>query len=250
MWHPTRHSRRRFPEWPPTFHPHAELLYVIEGEIPVTIENVTHNVTAGEMAILFPYLPHSYGGAADAPHVFLIFEPTATAFDNTLLTQKPVRWWREAREFQPLLERMAIMHQKKRSKTTTGYLNVLLGELLEVLELEPRRTTGQNTAARILSYCEDHYLDDITVKSVADALYISESYVSKVFSNKLQCSFRDYINALRIQQARSLLLNTDKKIVDIMLECGFRNQGSFNRVFRKGNALSPGEYRAKMAKNR
>ena len=85
---------------------------------------------------------------------------------------------------------------------------------------------------------------------MADALYISQSYVSKIFSQKLHYSFPDYINTLRVHKAKILLRDTDRKILEIMMECGFRNQGNFNRVFRKATGLSPVEYRAKMAANR
>ena len=233
-----------FSEWPPAFHPHAELLYVLEGEIPVTVEGVTHNVAPGEAALLFPYLPHSYGNAPDTTCIFIPFESIATVFDNTLQTQKPVCWWQDAREFQPLLERIVNFYAKANIKPAVGYLNAVLGELLEGLELVPRSKANQDTAVQILSYCAEHYTENITVKSIADALYISESYVSKIFSHKLLCSFRDYINALRIKKAKLLLRDTNKKILEIMLECGFQNQGSFNRVFRKTAGVSPLEYQA------
>lgn len=233
-----------FQGWTLQLHSHVELLYVLEGKIPVTVEGVTHNVAAGEAALLFPYLPHSYGNAPEATCILLTFDPVATAFDNTLLTQKPVCWWQDVRVLQPIFERIVIVRKKKLAKAYIGYLNALLGELLDILELAPRNIAVQNTVVRILSYCEEHYTEDITEQSVAEALHISRSYVSSVFSNRLQPSFREYINSLRTKKAQTLLRDTDKKILEIMLECGFRNQGSFNRVFRKQTNLSPSEYRA------
>lgn len=239
-----------FHDWPPTFHSHAELLYVMEGEISITVDGISHTVTAGEVAVLFPYLPHSYAASSNVTAISLMFEPSATAFDNTLLTQKPVCWWQDGRALQPLFERIVVVRKQKLIKTATGYLNAVLGELLEMLELEPRSKADRNHALQILSYCAEHYTQDISVKSVADALYISQSYVSKIFSHKLHYSFPDYINTLRVHKAKILLRDTDRKILEIMMECGFRNQGNFNRVFRKATGLSPVEYRAKMAANR
>lgn len=231
-------------EWPSTFHTHAELVYVVEGSVPITVEGVPHDLKAGELAVLFPYLPHSYGKAPDATFLLLLFEPAATAFDNTLLTRKPVCWWQEGSALQPLIERIEFMYRKNRMKTATAYLNAVIGELLEQMELEERGNSDRDITVRLLSYCEEHCTQQITVQSIADALYISPSYVSKFFSKKLCYGFRGYINALRLQKARSLLLNTDKKILDIMLECGFQNQSSFNRVFREETGLSPRDYRA------
>lgn len=231
-------------EWPPMFHTHGELIYVMEGSVPLTVEGVTHELKAGELAILFPYLPHSYAKAPDAKFYLLLFEPAATAFDNTLLKSKPVCWWQEGSALQPLIERIEFMYRNNRIKTATAYLNAVIGELLEQMELEERGGSDRDITVQILSYCEEHYMQNITVNSIAEALYISQSYVSKVFAQKLRYGFREYINALRIQKAKSLLLNTDKKILDVMLECGFQNQSSFNRVFREVTGLSPRDYRA------
>ena len=230
-------------EWPPMFHTHGELMYVTKGSVPLTVEGVTHELKAGELAILFPYLAHSYTKAPDAEFYLLLFEPAATAFDNTLLKSKPVCWWQDGRALQPLIERTEFMYRNNRLKTATAYMNALLGELLEELALEERGGADRDITVRLLSYCEEHCAQPITVQSIAEALYVSPSYVSKVFSRKLCYGFREYINALRIQKAKSLLLNTDKKILDVMLECGFQNQSSFNRVFRDVTGYSPREWR-------
>ena len=227
----------------PMFHTHGELVYVEKGSISVTVDGEEHTLCAGELGVLFPYVTHSYEDAPDATVIIVLFDPAATAFDNTLLNQKPVCWYGEGRQFQPLLERASTMYWRGRTKTAVAYLNAVLGELLDILELEKRERSVQDVAVRLLSYCEEHCTDQITVKSIADALYISQSYVSKIFSQKLRYGFREYINALRIQKAKALLQNTDKKILQIMLECGFQNQSSFNRVFRDVTGYSPREYR-------
>lgn len=228
----------------PMFHTHGELVYVVEGSISITVDGEEHTLCAGELGVLFPYLTHSYEDAPGASVIILLFDPAATAFDNTLLTQKPACWYREGRQFQPLLDRAVTMYFRGRTKTAVAYLNAVLGELLDILELEKRDRSIQDIAVRLLSYCEEHCAEQITVKSIADALYISQSYVSKIFSQKLRYGFREYINALRVQKAGSLLRDTDKKILQIMLECGFQNQSSFNRVFREVTGYSPREYRA------
>lgn len=54
--------------------------------------------------------------------------------------------------------------------------------------------------------------------------------------------FRKYINMLRISEAKKLLENTNIRIVDITLECGYKNQSSFNRIVYEENGCSPKEY--------
>lgn len=227
----------------PMFHPHAELVYVIEGSIPITADGCTHTLQAGEIAILFPYVTHSYEDAPDSRVIIILFDPASTAFDNTLITKKPSCFHTEGHVFSSMLERAVTMYRSGRVKTALAYLNAVIGELLEVLPLEDIAGAAGDVTTQLLSYCAEHYTENITVQSVAKALYISPSYVSKIFSKKLQYSFREYINALRIQKAQSLLRNTRLPIMQIMTECGFQNQSSFNRVFRQVCGISPKEYR-------
>lgn len=234
----------------PRFHIHVELLYVLEGCVSLTVDGVAHTLKAGEIAILFPYLTHSYESAPEAKAILMMFDPSITSFESTLMKYKPTCFYREDSSLRPLLERAVIVYQQRQYKTASGYLNAALGELLELLELEERDSADRNVVVRLLSYCEENFTQPITVASVAQALYISPSYVSKIFSQKLRYSFREYINALRIQKAKFLLRETDKQMLQIMAECGFRNQSSFNRVFRENGGISPKAYRAAMGNKR
>lgn len=235
---------RGFLRYAPSFHVHAELVYVIEGSVPVTVDGIEHTLVAGEIAFLFPYLTHSYEKSPDSNSIVLLFDPAATFFDDTLLTCKPSCFYREGSAFCPMMERIVSLYRQGCVKTARAYLNAVVGELLELLTLEERGSADRDITMQLLSYCEEHYTEPITAKSVADALYISQSYVSKVFAKKLRCSFREYINALRVQRVTVLLRETDKMILQIMSECGFQNQSNFNRVFRSLTGMSPKEYRA------
>ena len=235
-----------FKSWPPMFHIHAELLYVIKGCIRTTVDGKVHILQEGELLVLFPYLPHSYDNAPDAEAIIILFDPMVLSFDNTLLTKKPACHYTDGRAFFPMLDRAATLLNQGKIKTAMGYLNAVLGELLEIMTLVDADTNAGDTAVKILEYCTEHFAEDITIKSVADALYISQSYVSKIFSNKLKYSFREYINFLRINKAKSLLQHSDKRIVDVMFECGFQNQSSFNRIFRSYCGISPKEYKNRL----
>lgn len=237
-----------FRGYPPMFHPHGELLYVIEGSIPITVDGQFHLLQQGELAVLFPYQTHSYENAPDSSVLIMLFDPSATAFDNTLLSRRPADCYTDGAALFPLLDRSVTMLKAGKVKTATAYLNAVLGELLDILPLQTRSAARENITVRVLSWCAEHFTEDITVKSIADALYISQSYVSKIFSQKLRCSFRDYINSLRVHKAQELLENTDLRIVQIMAQCGFWNQSSFNRVFLESYGMSPRQFRNRQPK--
>lgn len=232
-----------FKGYMPMFHPHAELLHVIRGTIPLTVDGSTCLLGPGETAIVFPHLPHSYESAPEAEALILLFDPQQTVFDNTLLHQKPACFHTDAPQFYPLLDRAVEMLRRGRPKTAMAYVNAALGELLETLTLIPSQGPGGDMTVQLLAYCAEHFTEDITVSHLAQALYISESYVSKLFSRNLKCSLREYINGLRVHKAQKLLEHGDLSVGQIMAQCGFQNQSSFNRVFRQVCGISPRQYR-------
>lgn len=129
---------------------------------------------------------------------------------------------------------------------TNIYLQALIGEILLSAQKYTEENVDMSTIQKVLIYCSEHYTEDITVKKVSKALFISQSTVTKIFSGKLNSSFRDYINGLRISKAKYYLEKTDKKIIEIMYSCGFRNQSSFNRVFYENCGMTPTECRKKL----
>jgi YesN/AraC family two-component response regulator len=146
----------------------------------------------------------------------------------------------------PTIKRICELNHSKNKdviKGAHGYLNGVIAEILSSLELEKNEQIENDISKRVLEYCSEHFTEKITVRSVSEALFISQSYVSKVFSKKLCYSFREYINLLRIDKAKHLLETTDEKILDIMLDVGFDNQSSFNRVFLDLVGVSPKEYK-------
>ena len=232
-----------FRGYPPMFHTHGELILVVKGSVNICVDGKNHTLTEGEMSIVFPYLTHSYDDAPEADVLLILFDPLSTAFDNTFLTQKPLHPYADGRDFYQMLNRSITLINAGKIKTAMGYINAVIGEFLETTPMENADNTSEDTVTKILTYCAEHFAENITIQSVSEALYLSPSYVSKIFSQKLKYGFREYINALRINMAKSLLKNPEKRITDIMLTCGFVNQSSFNRVFREICGMSPKDYR-------
>lgn len=235
--------------YPPMFHTHCELICVCDGSVRVMIDGVRRELTKGEAAVVFPYAVHSYDPSDNAEAYMLLFNPdTAGVFETELMSKRPAEpFFNVTSELFFLVERLSrLCADEKCEKQTLSYLASVVGEALLKLELVNADGPTTNMVKPILKYCSEHFTDpDISIKSLADSLYISRSYVSKVFSEKLGYSFREYLNVLRIDKAKKLLTNTDMKIVEIMLDCGYKNQSSFNRIFSDRFGISPKEYREK-----
>ena len=92
---------------------------------------------------------------------------------------------------------------------------------------------------RIIAYLEEHYKEDIDYEEAAENIGISYSYMRRVVKEGGDISMVDYVNRLRIREAKKLLLTTDLKIPDIAGMVGYHNVQSLNRFFKKYEGTTP-----------
>jgi AraC-like DNA-binding protein len=88
-------------------------------------------------------------------------------------------------------------------------------------------------------------VDDINLADVARHCCVSEGHLSRIFHHATGLTFREYLTRVRIERAKSLLLNSGKSVTEIAYESGFQSLSQFHRVFRKVYDSSPGEMRSR-----
>lgn len=102
--------------------------------------------------------------------------------------------------------------------------------------------------ASIKELIEQQYPDpNISQQSVASTIKLTSAYTGKLFKDACGMTMTEYINEVRLERARVLLLQTDKTIADIMERCGYANQSYFFRLFKGKYGATPKEYRLKKA---
>lgn len=89
----------------------------------------------------------------------------------------------------------------------------------------------------------ENYDKDINLKYIADNLFLSKNYFGQLFKNEVNMSVNEYINKIRIKQAKELLENSSLKMYEIASKVGFSDQHYFSSVFKKTIGVSPKEYR-------
>ncbi len=99
-----------------------------------------------------------------------------------------------------------------------------------------------------LDYIEAHYAEEINVRSIAQALSISESHMSKVFKDTLNTTIGDYLTNYRVSRACELLKDAQNRIYEVAVRCGYQDQRYFSVVFKRIMGMTPNEFRRKSAK--
>lgn len=111
--------------------------------------------------------------------------------------------------------------------------------------------TAENTSdymEKARKYLFAHYAENITLKDVADELFIHEAYFSKLFNQEIGEGFSAFLNGIRIERAKEQLKYSNKQLKDISNDVGFSSSSYFNRVFKQKVGVSPMIFR-KMSEN-
>jgi YesN/AraC family two-component response regulator len=96
---------------------------------------------------------------------------------------------------------------------------------------------------RAQKYIERHYPSKLTLEQVAEQVHVSPVYFSSAFKKKFGINFTDYINDVRINAAKNILLNPNIRVKDIYHKIGYSDYSYFCRVFKKKTGVSPLKYR-------
>jgi ligand-binding sensor domain-containing protein/AraC-like DNA-binding protein len=92
--------------------------------------------------------------------------------------------------------------------------------------------------------------ETLSLQSLAEKLSINNHQLSQLLNEKLNCTFPDYINNYRIEEAKKLLADpawTDRKVISIAFEVGYNTKAAFYSVFKKYTGMTPIEYRKSRA---
>ena len=84
------------------------------------------------------------------------------------------------------------------------------------------------------------------MEKTAEALELSQGHLSKIINTELGVGFKDYINALRVEEAKTYLLDkefSNYTLVAIGLEAGFNSKSAFNSSFKKITGETPSQFK-------
>lgn len=102
---------------------------------------------------------------------------------------------------------------------------------------------SEDIIVRAKKYIDENFRDNIDRSDVAAVTFVTPNYLSKLFKNSLNMNLREYINQLRIEEAKRLLLSTSMSVSEIASYVGYYNISYFSTVFHKLVGVSPFDWR-------
>jgi xylan 1,4-beta-xylosidase len=210
-----------------------------EGDIIVILPREIHSFKSVESSVTFFFLPSFKGDEFDISE---LTPCERIVKKNTYLNSE--------------IKKQAAAISAELSERMTGYSYSALGASSNLASLILKANTkpldeGEDAKKadselslleNIQRYIEENYKENISLESVSSYCGLSLFYFSHLFKRITDITFYDYLTSYRLDLALDMLVNTDKKILDIASECGFATVRTFNRSFKSYFGCSPSEY--------
>lgn len=122
--------------------------------------------------------------------------------------------------------------------------NELVSYLLSLfVEYQKSQQKYPEAVEQVLSYVKENYMQELSLKKVAEVLHMSSVYLGAIFKKNIGESFAQYLNNYRVARSIELMTETHQNINEIALAVGYQNTNYFFRVFKEQTKMAPSEYR-------
>ena len=108
---------------------------------------------------------------------------------------------------------------------------------------------NNNNLPASIKYINEHYFEDISLKTLADIEHYNLTYYTEWFKNNMNMSPSKYIQNLRLKKAKELLLNTNYSILQISQIVGYNHNSSLTRLFKTFEHTTPIQFKIENQKN-
>ncbi len=121
---------------------------------------------------------------------------------------------------------------------------MLLSEITEIISRINMENMQYTPVVRqIMAEVKNNYQNDMNLKTLAYKYHMNTSYLGQIFQKEVGCPFSQYLNSVRNDIAKRLILTTNLRINDIAREVGYSDTSYFYRKFKQSYGVSPAALR-------
>jgi len=105
------------------------------------------------------------------------------------------------------------------------------------------KTKNRLAIEGIKGFIRNNYNRNLTLEEIADSVYLSPYYVSRIFKESQSITVMDYVTRVKLDEAKKMLGNTRYKIDEIAVRLGYSDASYFSKVFKKNEGMTPTQFR-------
>ncbi len=228
----------------PHIHHHAELFFVLEGKVQMTLDTESYILQKNHMAVVMPYQIHDYSSLGNSRIIVVEFpsdylseyrqQLEGKAFIHPVLSAN-----------QTLLTLLSQLDSQEQPDIfcKKALIYYAFSELFQNSDLKNVTTPKDDTFRKAILYMTHHFKEELNLRTVSSSVGVTTVHLSRMFRQKTDFCFTELVNIIRLQEAVHLLQSTTLSISNIAYESGFGSIRNFNRIFEKFFHCTPKQFR-------
>jgi len=128
----------------------------------------------------------------------------------------------------------------------SSWVCIILNSYMDLLEGNQTSIKTKQIVDSATEYIRGNVRKNITLLDVAEAVFISQYYLSHVFREVLECTVVEYITKVKMETAKKLLHNPKNSVADVSEKLGFGDTSYFSKVFKKNEGITPTQFRKRL----
>lgn len=226
LWNFSRHS-----------HPYIELLYFLDGKGKLEVSGTQMSISLFDTVVYPAGWKHQEEATAEKRREVICLWVDLPE----LVLDAPIQLHDRENDMSQFF--LAIFREAKRERPEPYLLEYAIKALLtKILRDQDESQFREEFLTCVLQYIHAHYAEKITLDDLAALEHISKSYLCRQFKQQTGMTVISYVNNLRIETAKRLLLSTTHTVNEIAYQVGFESPKYFYRAFKALVGESPAAF--------
>ncbi|MGF2385246.1 helix-turn-helix transcriptional regulator [Lentilactobacillus otakiensis] len=235
----------------------TEIMVGLTGSVPLFVGSEKFNLTPGNVLVNFPGETITGANPAQIPSEFIwihIINRASLKVMNELnrdidLKETAIlpRYFRMAEPTRTLVlatQLLDIAHHQGHISSADYAVTLLLTELSnDYINQLSSSDNDESKVTQIKEWVRMNINKELTVHDIAEHFEINQNYLAAMFKDITGSTVKEYLNSLKIDQAKYLLLTTNDSVQKISEKSYFNDYKYFFRIFKKNTNLTPAKYR-------
>ena len=237
-----------------------EFIHIIKGTLLYTVEGTDYMLTDGDIIFTAPDEFHSFsfpesgvyyreflhvypGFLTPFPEVMELLSSRKRGQFNFIPAELAQKYG-----IDEIFRRMEAACTQKDSHTHVlmlTYTVELIIQIQKILETENicyKKPDTNEKSNSIRLFIDHNYKRNISVPDIAESVYMSSAYASRLFKKETGMTIKAYLNMRRVTRGKNLIME-GRKATEIFDKCGFSDYSTFYRAFVKFVGMTPEEFK-------
>lgn len=238
---------------------HHELVFVTGGKGRIIIEKKSYQAKEGMLFYICPGVPHSIELDVEEPMCFFSvhFSFARVNFNNNkwdiknaaeMLSLNPGQELKNYYHIENIFKQLVYSWNVKQPGyefITKTLLQQLLIVIYQNITKQGRNYSTTLKVEKIIQYMHQNINNRVTLTELSELVQLSSTYLSRVFKETTGYSVIEFFNKMKIDKAKELIIDGNKKVKEVAQALGFTDEFYFSRIFKRIVGISPSEYYSK-----